>query len=253
MLTIKIEGLDAARQTLQGFSDRRFSAAVATALTRTVRHVQDAWRAELGAKLDRPTPLTVGAVQRKDASAAQLQAEVYLRDQVRPGATPPSEYLATQEQGGDRRLKKFERALMARGSMPTGHRVVPGQYAKLDAYGNISRGQIVQVLAQLGNAFSPGYAQVISADSARRARSAARSGNTYIAVPKRRGKLEPGVYRKFGGDLLPVFFFVSGTRYARRTGLVDTARQVVSTRLQAELQRSLADHQARVNARGAGR
>ncbi|MBN8493219.1 MAG: hypothetical protein J0M00_17565 [Burkholderiales bacterium] len=253
MVKIQIDGLAAARATVEGFSDRRFAAAVATALTRTGKPVQEAWRLQLGEKLDRPTPLTLGAPMRTDATAEKLVVEVALREQVRAGATPPSEYLATQEQGGDRGLKKFERALIARGTMRAGQRAVPGQYAQLDGYGNVSRGQIVQVLAQLGTAFSPGYAQVISADATRRARNAARTGNTYVAVTAPRGKLQPGIYRKFSGDLLPVFFFVSRTRYPRRTKLMDAARQLATTRFPAELERSLAEHQARVNARRAGR
>jgi hypothetical protein len=254
MLTIKIEGLDAARRTVDGFSDRRFAAAIATALTRTNRHLHQAWRDELAESLDRPTPLTVRAPQRsKDATAQHLEVEVYISDQVRDGGTPPSDYLSTQEQGGDRGLKKFERALIARGSMRAGQRAVPGQYAQLDGYGNVSRGQLVQVLAQLGTAFSPGYARVISADAVKRARSALRSGNTYIAVPERRGKLRAGIYRKFAGDLLPVFFFVSTLRYPRRTSLIETARQLASTRFPAELRRSLAEHQATVNKRRGAR
>lgn len=250
MLTIQVEGLDAARRTVDGFSDRRFAAAIATALTRTGRQLQQAWRAELEADLDRPTPLTLRAPVSSTASAGNLVVELSLRDQARSGDIAPSEYLATQEQGGDRRLKKFERALVARGNMRAGQRAVPGQYAKLDGYGNVSRGQIVQVLAQLGTAFSPGYARVISPDGARRARNAARSGNTYIAVPDARGKLRPGIYRKFGGDLLPVFFFVSGARYPRRTNLVEAAKRLTAQRFPAELRRSLAENQARVNAKG---
>jgi hypothetical protein len=250
VITVRVEGLEAARRTVEGFSDRRFAAAIATALTRTGRQMQAAWRQELAQDLDRPTPLTLRAPVSSTATASSLVTAVSLRDVARAGDVPPSEYIGTQEQGGSRGLKKFERALIARGSMRPGQRAVPGQYAKIDGYGNVSRGQLVQVLAQLGTAFSPGYARVIAADGARRARNAARSGNAYVAVPEPRGKLAAGIYRKFNGDLLPVFFFVSGTRYEKRTSLIEAARKVAEARFPAELRRSLAEDQARVNAKG---
>lgn len=253
MLTIKIEGLDAARQTLQGFSDRRFAAAVATALTRTGAAVRDDWRREIGEAIDKPTPLVLNAPRLEAASASRLQAVVSLRDQVRDGGIPPSEILGTQERGGDRRLRKFERALQAQGSMPAGHRVVPGLYATIDAYGNVSRGQIVQVINQLGSQYSPGYARVISANAAKRAASARRTGRQYIAIPQRQGDLAAGIYQRQGRALLPVFFFVRHTRYQARTHLLQAAERLAGARLRVEFDRAVREHLARLQARGAAR
>lgn len=62
-MEIKIKGLDELRRDLAQFSDRRFRAAVATALTRTAKKVQDEMRDELRTVFDRPTPFTLNAMR----------------------------------------------------------------------------------------------------------------------------------------------------------------------------------------------
>lgn len=251
-VTIQLEGLDALRRQLDSFSDRRFRAAVATTLTRVAGQVRQAWRTELQAELDRPTPLTRNAPISTRADATRLRAEVFLRDRLASGGITPAEYIATQEMGGDRRLRKFEQALVAAGAMPAGSRAVPGRGALLDAFGNVRRQQIVQVLNQLGGgALSVGYRQVIGRTTARRQAAAARSGRQYIALPRGNGTLPAGIYTRAGRELRAVFFFVAAVRYRRRTGLADAAKRVADSRLGAEMKRAVDEHLARLAARGA--
>lgn len=246
-LDVKIEGLDEVRQQLRGFSDRRFAAAVATGLTRAAGAVAADWRSQIAGKLDRPTPLTQKSVVVKRAEAADLEAVVLVRDQVRPGAVAPSEYLGTQEEGGTRGLRKFERALIAQGAMPAGHKVVPGEFAKRDASGNISRGQIVQVIAQLGAQYSPGYQRVISASAAKRAASALRRGRHYVAILVRDDKGHaPGVYEQGKYGLRPVFFYVRSVTYRRRLDLMGQARALGADEAQRQIDRAIGEHVARL-------
>ncbi len=250
MITIKLEGLDALKAQLQGFSDRRFKAAVATALTRTAGIVRQQWRQDLQADIDRPTPLTRNAAISTRADANKLQAEVFLRDQLASGGVAPAEYIGVQERGGDRRLKRFEQALVSSGAMPAGMRAVPGRGARLDGYGNVSRGQIVQVLNQLGGKLSVGYQQVISRNAGKRAASAARAGRQYVAIPQSRNGLPAGIYARTGRGLDGVFFYVSAVRYPRRTKLVDAAKRIGASRLDAEMKRAINEHLARLAAKG---
>ena len=266
-MKIQIEGLDRLQAQLAGlgFSDRRFRATVATALTRTAHQVRQAWQAELRSDLDRPTPLTTGAprVQRAEAGTGKLQAEVSLRDSVRAGGVPPSEYLLTQERGGDRRLRKFERALVAAGAMPAGHKAVPGEHAERDAYGNVSRRQIIAVLNQLAErgSLSVGYRRVTGTTAARRQRSATRHGRRYVAITQAQGRLHPGVYevRAEGGGaqggsrrtLRPVFFFVASASYRRRTDLIGAGRRTGAAVLEAEMRRAVDEQLRRLAARSA--
>lgn len=241
MTAVTIKGLEELRAKLTAFSDRRFESAIAEALNRTARHVADVWGGQLATRFDRPTAMTYrAAIVSQRADVGRLTAAVSLRDTVPNQGIAPAEYVLTHEQGtGDRRLKKFERALVASGAMPPGHKAVPGKYAELDGYGNVSRGQIVRILNQLGEALTEGYQQVISRDKAKRKASAARRGRTYIPVPRRIGRIEAGIYEKKGKDMLIVFFFVKSTRYRKGLSLMDEGEKVAQKVMNVEVTRAI--------------
>lgn len=247
-VTMKVEGLNQALDIVRSFSDRRANAAAATALTRTVAELRSIWAEQLRVRLDRPTPATVNAPRIRTASAASLTAEVYIRDSG--GSLPPVEWLKPEEEGGPRRLKRFEQAMRNQGALPPGYYMVPGPAAKLDGYGNVSRGQIVQVIAQLGAKFSPGYQRVISASASRRAAKALKTGRGYVAITERKKGLPMGVYERKGRGLAPVFFFVRAVSYRPRTGLVELARQQAPAIFKRQYERAVNDSAARLAARG---
>lgn len=247
---IKIEGLSDAVNLLEGFSERRMNAVQATALTRSARRLAQGWEGELFSSLDRPTAATLKSVIVRTASADRLQADVFVRDLSSSGGPAPVDWLRPQEFGGDRFIKKFERALMAAGAMSRGMVAVPGGYAKLDAYGNVSRGQIVDVLRQLGAEFSPGYAQVISARKDKREAASKRSGRKYVALVSRTNGYSPGIYERQGRRLLAVFVFKSGVRYRSRIDLLEQAQRDAPAILKNEAAVALADHIRRVRQRG---
>lgn len=250
-LGIQLDGIDAARATLDGFSARRMRAVTATALTRTARDLEGDWIGELFSEIDRPTAATARSVVVKPATAETLTAEVFIRDQAaKPDAPAPVDWLTPQEQGGSRYVKKFELALQLQGSMLAGQKVVPGRYATLDAYGNISRAQITQVIAQLGRDFSPGYARTISKRLDKRLATAQRTGRTYVAIPRPVGRLQPGVYQRNGRELLPVFLYVSRVTYRKRIDLTAIAASTGPVRLTAQVERAIGEHIARLTAAG---
>lgn len=238
-ITIDTREIEQLAKRVAGFSDRRFQSGLADALNKTARSVADEWAGQMRTKIDRPTSLTQRSVITTRADVGRLTAQISLRDAMPGPGLPPDVYLAPQEFGGDRRIKKFEQALQSRGAMPRGHKVVPGKYATLDGYGNISRGQIVAVLNQLGAELSVGYRKVISASAAKRATAAARSGRVYLPLLKDRGKLAAGIYEKNQGRLLPVFFFVSRTRYGKRLALQEHGQVIVQRELAPQVMRAI--------------
>ena len=250
-MKIEITGLTELRRELKDFSDRRFNSAVATALTRTAVAVGKEWTGQLTQRFDRPTPATTRAVmvKRAENTATRLEAEVKVRDAG--SGTPPVEWIGPGELGGQRRIKKFEAALQAQGSMPRGWKAVPGPAARLDQYGNVSRAQIVQVIAQLGAKFSPGYARVISASASKRAQRAIRQGRSYVAIlPGNPAKLMPGVYERFGRSLRAVFIYVQTTQYAKRLDLLGLGVRQAGQILNREVRRSVQESAARLAQRG---
>jgi alkylated DNA nucleotide flippase Atl1 len=234
IISIDTRDIERLRLAFAQFSDRRFQSALAAGVNETAAAVRDEWAGQLQMRLDRPTVVTRKATRVDLADVGALVATVRLDSQLQSDVQP-AEYLATQEFGGDRRAKKFERALQASGAMPAGQKVVPGKHAKLDGFGNISRAQIVQVLNQLGAQLSVGYQRVIGATAGKRAKSAKRAGRVYVAVPRQFGKLEPGIYQRTDDAMLPVFFFVSRMRYGKRLRLMDHAQSVARRELPSRI------------------
>ena len=249
-INVEVTGLQELRAKLvDGFSERRLRAAVATGLTRTAGAIAGVWKAEINQEIDRPTPLTRGAVVVLRADAESLTATVLVKDQLPAGAITPAEYLGVQETGGRRRLRKFEQALQAQGSMPSGMYVVPGKGAKLDGFGNVSRSQIVQVLAQLGAKYSPGYARVISSSAKKRAAKAVRLGRSYVAILQTQGKLVAGVYERKDRDLVPVFIYKRLVTYRKRLDLIGEGTRTASAELGRQVELAIAEQTARLTAK----
>ena len=263
-LKIDARDLDALRKSLPQFSDRRFAAGLATALTRTAQAVRDAEQREMRDVFDRPTRYTLGSVFVQPARADQLQAVVGIKDQASEGRAP-IKWLRWQITGGLRRLTALERQLVGAGAMDGGDRAVPGRFAKLDAFGNISRGQIGQILSQLrietgrlGSARTmPRFAAEDTPADQRRKRAAiigqhTKAGGRYVAFPYGRGKLRSGIYLFSAwerNDPKCVLRFVSSAEYEAIFDFgyvaINAARRVIGH----EVQRAMADHLRRVMAR----
>lgn len=250
MLSIQVNGLNEVLASIKDMSERRIKAAAATALTRTAREIEKKWQGDIKSNIDRPTKRTSEATVVLKATAQRLQSEVKLKDKVGKGQSP-AEYLSPHETGAQRFLKKFERALVASGAMPSGYFVVPGKGAVLDFYGNVSRAQIVQVIAQLGAEYSPGYQRVISKNTQKRLARAARLGRAYVAVQPgpdaRRQRVSPGIYERMAnGDRKAIFLFKRSVTYRRRLSLVRLAAETASSTFNAEFGRALQETRSRM-------
>ena len=246
-VTIDNRQIEQLRRSYGAFSDRRFAAGLATALTRTAQAVKLAQQAEMRDVFDRPAPYTLGSVFVDRARADKLEARVGIANSPGGRGRPAIQYLRWQINGGQRTPKAYERALMRAGALPDDMRTVPGKFAKLDAYGNISAGQIRQILSQLRIELSSGATsalpQVSKAEKglARQSTRGAgiaskvdikvarfkvnrvtaaykRAGGQYVAFPNGRGKLKAGIYQVrstgFGRtDPKPVLIYVKSASY----------------------------------------
>lgn len=285
--TIDVRDFDRLRDSFEVFSDRRFAAGFATGLTRTVQAVQGDERREIDDVFDRPTEFARRQVYIETASAARLQAEVGVSD------APFTEgFLKPHIFGGGRRRKRFERLLISSGAMPDDMFAVPGKFARLDAYGNLSRGQIGQILSQLRIEPTSGRTSILPRLDARERAAVAkgkaqglrglsnaersdrvgglakqrrinaayrRAGGQYVAFPYGRGRnLLPGIYliRRtwFGSaDPKPVVIFVSHVNYeAERFDFFYVARKGIERHLPPELDAAMADQLRRWRAKYGG-
>lgn len=264
---IDMRDINRLRESFSAFSDRRFNAGLATGLTRAAQAVQAAEQAEIRDVFDRPSKFTMGQVYVKRAEASRLQAEVGVSDYPYTVG-----YLKYHVVGGLRRAKGFEKLLIAGGAMRAGMVAVPGRFARLDANGNISTGQLRQIFSQLRIEPTQGATSVLprilkgdnaatQKAKARRIKSAyTRAGGQFIALPDGRGKLLPGIYqsRQFAAGRAvprPVLIFVSSARYeAERFDFFYVGKLALQRSLSREINAAMADQMRRWSEKyGAGR
>jgi len=195
----------------------RISAAIA--LTKTAKLAQADIKQEMRRVFDRPVAYTLNSTFVKPATVQSLASTVGIKDDMFSGGkgTLPVNYLSPQIAGGDRKLKRFERALQSRGHLPDGMMAVPGAAAKIDGNGNMSRGQLMQILSALGaGEKSAGY----SANRTARSRKRNRKQAQFFVGRPGGGRLPLGVWQSFrfaaGSAIKPVLIFVKRPIYRRR-------------------------------------
>jgi hypothetical protein len=243
----------AARLKALGFSDRRFAAGIATALTRTAKAAQEDVRTELPRVFDRPTPYTMKSLFISGATAAKLEARVWFKDDraTSRGGTPATEYLLPNVEGGPRRAKRLEQVLRMVRALPQGWFVVPGQGATLDSYGNISRGQVIQILSQLRATVVAGSYRNMASGKAGIAAQRRAGGRFFVMPVGNKGGVQPGVYQRefLGRNITPVLIFVQGTSYKRRFDFDGIVKRTVGRELQRNFARALDEQWQRLAAR----
>ncbi len=216
--------------------------AMSVALNRTAEWAETSVRKEMTKVFDRPTRYFLRSLRVIRSTKAKLQATVWFKDAN--SATGGSAMVTPHIYGGDRTAKPMEVRLQRAGLMPAGWRAVPGAAAEIDAFGNMSRGQISQLLNVLGTYKEAGYNKANAATRARLAKGNVKRGVygfEYFVNPveSTRGKhLQPGVYKRvrtaFGTSLKPVLIFVRRTQYKQRLDFVGIVQRTVDQRFPAE-------------------
>ncbi|MFA5941374.1 MAG: hypothetical protein WC809_18635 [Sinimarinibacterium sp.] len=193
----------------------------ARALTAVAVLIKAAEKHEMSDVFDRPTPFTLNSLFLRAATPGNQMAQVWLKDDD-SGNKYAGNYLLPQIEGGNRLPKRFERALQAVGVLPAGFVAVPGSAAKLDAYGNMDRGQIVQILSYFRAFKTEGFtANITDKKKAKLARGTKKKqGYAYFAGRPGDGKLPLGIWQRIhfarGSALKPLLIFVDGTLYEKR-------------------------------------
>ena len=131
---------------------------------------------------DNPTRYTMNSLQVTKTRRHNQIAYIWFKDPDRM----IDHYLLPQVEGGARKLKGFERAL-------DGKMFIPGVGIRKNKHGNVSVGQIRQILSVLGKAERvSGSMQNITDRSSKRNKAV----RDYVYIKNRRGKLFPGIYRR---------------------------------------------------------
>ena len=238
----KMDARSNINEALRNFKDWRVNVPLATAkaLTFTGQAVQAAEKQEMPRVFDRPTPFTLNSLYLKPATWADLSVRVFFKD-----LRSRDHYLLPQIEGGKRDRKLFERYLHNRGLMGQYWYAVPGERADLDAYGNMSRGQLVRIMSALqaipDGGGRQGYLMNRSAASAaRRARSKKPKALVNYFVGRPSPKDPMGVWERVGKTgLRPILIFVKAPRYKKRFDFYGIANNVATREFPLNLDRTL--------------
>lgn len=182
----------------------------------------------------------------------EINAVIGLKDDPQYTVHP----LTPQVVGGTRRTKRFERALQSAGAMQPGWYAVPTEDA-LDGSGKVRKGLVQQIVAQAKSQLVAGYSKQLRLrkDTGRermvKRNAANRAGGQFVFVPRRRGKLSPGVYLAEGSGttkrmgpwrknpLIKLFNYVSSVNYQPRLDFFGIVERVVDQRVESALRNAL--------------
>lgn len=236
-LDVSVDAQGLARQ-LGALVGTQVPFATALALTKSAQAGQHAEEAAIGMVFDRPTSYARGGVRIEPATKAKLWASVKLKDDANKGV-PAAKFLNAEVYGGERSLKGSERALRSAGILPDGMMAVPGSAAKIDSYGNMDRGQLMQILSYLKAQSTGGYTRAISKG---RAAKLKREGISYLVG--RIGRNGPmGIYERrgfaHGVSRRPLLIFVKAPRYSVRLPFHKIATNAATAAFPAEFERAM--------------
>lgn len=180
------------------------------------------------------TRYTLNSTRIVPAKPAALVARVAVKDETTNNGTVPEDYLFPQVFGGQRKEKRFERAMRYAGLLQGRERAVLGQGAPVDAFGNLKRGEIQRILTATRSAFVGDQRRTNSARSRRNARNA-----PYFAA---RIKGTWGVWKRIGreGEIEPLLIFVTKPpTYRRRLDFEGVVRRAAEREFPAIFARLL--------------
>lgn len=247
MIEISVQpDISALVRLLDDVQKRQVPFAMAHALTMTAKRVEYEEKREMRDVFDRPTPYTLNSLYTRPATKQHQVAWVYLKYDTSKG-TPAEKYLMPQIKGGVRRLKRFERALRSVGAMPDDHFAVPGDGAKLDGYGNMDRGQLVQILSYFRAFPEAGYkANITDRRKAALAKGTkTRRGFAYFVGRPGNGKWPLGIWQRtsfaFGSAIRPIIIFVPTARYEQLFDFNYVAEKTIERDFGPQFRASLAN------------
>lgn len=205
------------QEQLKRLETREIPFAMALIATRTAQASQAGIRQEMERVFDNPTPWILNSTYVKAAKKGDPNAVVYAKDS---NGKSPSLALMAEVEGGQRPNKRSEGALKAAGYLPNGWQTAPGPGAKRDKYGNMSRGQMQQILAGL---------QASRHSSGRKGKG--RPAEYFVVRPGDKNSLHPGVWQRKGASISLVLLFIQPPRYSERLDWYGVANRTAQAQL----------------------
>lgn len=172
--------------------------AMSRALNKTAFDCNAEIKKKLPQIFDRPTPWTINALYVKKSTKRFLVASLEYKGWA-PKGTASARIITQHVEGGIRKFKSSERKLQRRGLIPTNSFTIPSSYARINQYGNISPGQINQMLSGLkATGDSATYSQGKKANA------------WYVSRNKRM------IFHRKGKEAVPILYVTRNVNYKKR-------------------------------------
>jgi len=225
---LKIKGLPEVKHL---FDAKTYKRMINDALEETAKKAKVELQEEMTRVFDRPTRWTLTRPY-FIRHFNNLSIEWKLRD------LKADEYLWPHIEGGSREQKGSEKYLQKIAGV--GHKVywVPGAGVKLNKYGNVSGGQITQILSVLKALPEVGYLGNITERSKRRAEHRVKKPKPprEFFIAKGHSRLHPGVWEKVKhGRIRPILLFIKDPQYSERLDFYGTIANSFKKHLQGRL------------------
>lgn len=215
-------------------TDKQAKYAAVLALTRSAQAARYALEWEMTKAFDGPTPFTLRSLYLRPATKSSMTASVEVKDAAFKSAGPTA-WAHPEIYGGQRGLKRFEQRLQTFGVLPQGKYIAPGPGAKLDSYGNISRGLIQKIITFFGA--SSDSQQNLTAKTLKKRKKA---NATFFVVREKEGKLPAGIYQRIGRKAVLVLVFIRTPKYAKRYNFYTIGKRVIRESFGIEYTKALA-------------
>jgi hypothetical protein len=174
-VTVRVEGLKEALDYFRSMAQDQFPFALSKACNDLAFEIRTAEMATMREVFKNPREKTVRNIR------------VFKGNKARPGATiafnqifSGDEYMVAQVEGGQRPMKRSEKAL--------GRYWVPGIGAQLDQYGSMKGSQVLQILSSLSALKESGF-------KGNRTKGSTQP-NQYFMITQKTAGLVPGVYQR---------------------------------------------------------
>lgn len=205
--------------------------AAAVAINACLNKIQPAVQAEMRSVFDRPTPYTLNSyvvmkgakkrslfgivgfkTQRIFNAAGKFTGRFTTADEELNNPRLAGTYLQPQMAGGPRPAKGVEKLMRNKRLIGPNEFIVPSKFMALDAYGNVSRGKIQQITANLR----------IDYDPLKHTKGGVKTGKKktqfFFTRQGVRGQRLTAIWERYpGGQAVPAFIVVSGApKYRKR-------------------------------------
>lgn len=234
MIKVTLEGVKRVTEELAK-AEKQVKFATAVALTRTAQIAKREVEAEMPKVFDRPTRWTLNSLRLIPAKKDRLVARVEMKNEADKSA-PATRWLNPEIEGGPRQDKRSEARLRRNGVLPAGKFIVPGKGAKLDRFGNLTKGAITKVLSGVRAFNDAGYSA--NATGSRRSKA---KGNAKRYFVMKRGSMPIGIAERTSRSRMHILLAFTGRpNYRKRLDFYGIGDKVVQRHLRDEFEKAYA-------------